>query len=373
MVPGLINKYLWLLHTIIGAGERGLPLEEICRKYEGRFDTSYSRRTFNNHRAALEEVFGVKIDCNRSTNRYFIPYGDEVLDHDASVGWLINTFTVNSLLTLGKERLTGRVSVEEIPSGQKHLTTILQAMQENHELEISYRKYSSAPYTAVPGTSATQESASQNAVAVRGAAPTQSAAVPGTSVARKAAVPDTRRTADTSEEFLHVQPFAVKEHEKRWYLVGFCRERAASPSTRNSDMSAWRVYGLDRIQSMRVTARKFKMPGHFDVEDIFRESYGIYFPQAGRKPVTIRFRATAEETQYIRDLPLHRSQKMEPKTPSRGHFAGGAVFRIRVIPNRNLIMEFCRHGNRIEVLEPASVRTAVAEELLKASQLYSCI
>ena len=259
MVPELINKYLWLLRTLIEAGDFGLSLGEICRKFEARFDSPYSRRTFNNHRAAIEEVFGIGIACNRSRNRYYIPYSEEALDNDASVGWLINTFTVNSLLTLGRERLSGRVSVEEVPSGQKHLTTIMQAMQDGKELEIAYRKYSNEP-------------------------------------------------SDPPEQ-LHVQPFAVKEHEKRWYLIGFCRERAKKASAPNSDTTAWRVYGLDRISSIQVTDVRFKMPGGFDVDRLFYNSYGIYFPKAGQKAATIRFHATATEMNYLRDLPLHRSQQ----------------------------------------------------------------
>jgi hypothetical protein len=315
MVSELINKYLWLLQTLIEAGDFGLSLGEICRKFEARFDSPYSRRTFNNHRAAIEEVFGIRIACNRSRNRYYIPYGEEALDNDASVGWLINTFTVNSLLTLGRERLSGRVSVEEIPSGQKHLTTIMQAMQDGKELEIAYRKYSSEP-SAQP-------------------------------------------------ERLHVQPFAVKEHEKRWYLVGFCRERARKASAPNSDTTAWRVYGLDRISSIQVTDIRFKMPRDFDVDRLFYNSYGIYFPKAGQKAVTIRFRTTATEANYIRDLPLHRSQQ-EERTRD-----GEVIFKLRVIPNDNLIMEFCKHGDRIEVLEPAEVRSAVTEALRSAWERYS--
>ena len=159
MVSELIGKYLWLIRTLTGTGKRGLLLQEITGKFERRYGMRYPRKTFNNHRAAIEEIFGVRIECDRSTNLYFIPFGEDVLDSDASTEWLVNTFTVNNLLTLGKERLSGRVSVEDIPSGQKFLTMIMQAMEDGKELGIEYAKYKS----------------------------------------------------ETSEK-LHVQPFAVKEH-----------------------------------------------------------------------------------------------------------------------------------------------------------------
>ncbi len=311
MVSELIGKYIWLVQSLIAAGGGGMTFKELNEKYSRRFGQAYSRRTFNNHRLAVADLFGIDIDCDRSTNRYFIPYSGDVLDNNESIGWLVNTFTVNSLLSLGKERLSGRVSVEEIPSGQKYLTAIMQAMEDGKELEIAYGKY----------------------------------------------------TSDSSET-LHVQPFAVKEHEKRWYLVAFCHERAGA-DRRNDDINAWRVYGLDRITSLQVTDVSFRMPKDFDVDGIFSQSYGIYFPKAGQKPVTIRFKVTDEEARYLRDLPIHRSQVEE--NAAKGD---GRIFRIRVIPNRNLTMEFCRHAGRLEVIEPEEVRLSVKEELEKAYKQY---
>ena len=109
MVTELLEKYIWLVQTFIRAGEKGLSLEEVSSKWEDRFDSAYSRRTFNNHREAVEDVFGIRIDCNRSTNRYFVEYSEDVSDENAERAWLINTFTVNRMLTLGKERLSGTV------------------------------------------------------------------------------------------------------------------------------------------------------------------------------------------------------------------------------------------------------------------------
>ena len=224
------------------------------------------------------------------------------------------TFTVSNLLTLGKERLSGRVSVEDVPSGQIFLTSIMQAMEDGRELEIEYGKYNS-PQT------------------------------------------------DT----LHIQPFAVKEHERRWYLVAFCHERAErdGKETGNGDMSAWRVYGLDRIVTLKEMDKTFKMPRGFDVDALFHDSFGIFFPKEGQKSETVRLRATDEEARYLRDLPLHRSQKEEG--PAEG---GGRIFRLRLIPVENLLMEFCRLAGRVEVLEPESVRSAVREMLEKGLNNY---
>lgn len=304
MVTELLQKYLWMVQTFVRAGERGLSLEEICDKWEYRFDSPYSRRTFNNHRAAIEEVFGVNIECNRSTNRYFIGNAADVADENAETAWLINTFTVNNMLAMGKERLSGRVSVEDVPSGHTFLTSVMDAMTTNNVITITYRKYTSA-----------------------------------------------------SEEEFTLRPYAVKEVAKRWYIVAYCVER-----------KAMRVYGLDRVTGLSITDRKFRMPDSFDVDELFATSYGIYLPEGPGR--TITFRTTRKEARFLRDLPIHRSQRelpVKPGTPDDGH----VTFEIFVCPNTDLIMEFCRRGDRIEVLSPADVRESVASELRKAAGLYA--
>lgn len=299
MVTELLQKYIWLVQTFIRAGEHGLSLEEISDKWESRFDSGYPRRTFNNHRDAVEEVFGIRISCNRSTNRYFISSSEDVSDENAETAWLINTFTVNNILTLGKERLSGRVSVEDIPSGQRHLTTIMDAMTAGQEIRISYQKYTSAEASSYT-----------------------------------------------------LRPYAVKEVAKRWYIIAHCVER-----------DALRVYGLDRITELETTDRTFRMPDSFDIDELFATSFGIYLPEGPGK--TITFRTGLTEARYLRDLPLHHSQR------EIGTDGNSVTFSIFVHPNKALILEICKHGSALEVLSPAEVRDAVAAELRKAADMYS--
>ena len=298
MVTELLQKYIWLVQTFIRAGEHGLSLEEIIDKWEIRFDSDYSRRTFNNHRAAVEEVFGIVIGCNRSTNRYFIKSGEDISDESAENAWLINSFTVNNMLRLSKEKLQGRVSVEDIPSGHMFLTEVMEAMTENLEIVMEYHKYTSA-----------------------------------------------------ESESLTIWPYAVKEFAKRWYIIAYCKER-----------EGLRVYGLDRVKRMEVTGRQFRMKSGFDVDELFATSFGIYLP--GGKGQTITFRCSEREAKFLRDLPLHSSQE-EVRTDG-----DNVIFSIFVCPDKNLIMEICKHGSRIEVLSPAEVRNAVKEELTKALAQY---
>ena len=298
MVTELLQKYIWLVQTFIRSGEKGMSLGEISDRWESRFGTEYSRRTFNNHREAVEEVFGISILCNRSTNRYYIPYTEDVSDESAETAWLINTFTVNNMLSLGKERLSGRVSVEDIPSGHIFLTAVMEAMTEGNEIVIGYQKYTSSE----TGT-------------------------------------------------YTIRPYAVKEFAKRWYIIGYCLER-----------KGMRVYGLDRIKSLDLTDRNFRMPKDFDVDSYFATSFGIYIPDGPGQ--TITFRTSHTEARFLRDLPIHKSQKEIASDND------SVTFSIFVSPNKALIMEFCKYGGGLEVLGPESVRNQVAAELAKAADMY---
>ncbi len=289
----------------IRAGERGLSLQEIEDKWEMRWDSPYSRRTFNNHREAIEEVFGIRIECNRSTNRYFINGSEDVSDENAENAWLINTFTVNNMLSLGRERLSGRVAVEDIPSGHRHLTSAMEAMTENKEIVIEYQKY----------------------------------------------------TSEEAADYL-LQPYAVKEFAKRWYIIGYCLGKNGQAL----EAPGLRVYGLDRVKSLELTDRDFKMPADFDVDELFATSFGIYIPDAPGQ--TIIFRTTPTEARFLRDLPLHPSQKEESAD------GDSVTFSIFACPNRALVMELCKHGPRLEVIAPAELREEVAEELRMALGLY---
>lgn len=300
MVPELIGKYIFLVQLFVEAGERGLSWKEVSRRWESRYGEAYPRRSFLNHRAAVEEVFGLVIVCDRSSNLYKIDSAESAVDKRAAVDYLINTFTVNSLLTLGQERLRGRVSVEDVPSGQKYLTVLMQAMLEGEVLRIQYRKYLSA-----------------------------------------------------QADLRTVRPYALREFAKRWYLVAYSEEAAML-----------RVYALDRLLSVERTGAKFKMPAGFSVEEAFEASYGMYLPEPGQAPVLVKLRTTLREAAYLQDLPLHQSQTLVLQEGDH------CEFFLRLIPNPNLVMELCKHGAGLEVLEPESLRQAVKEALKKTLQLY---
>ena len=58
-----------------------------------------ARNTFNRHKDAIEQIFGIYIECDRKDHfRYFIG-NDHVLDEDSIQNWMLSTLSVNNTIS----------------------------------------------------------------------------------------------------------------------------------------------------------------------------------------------------------------------------------------------------------------------------------
>ena len=124
MSKNLINKYVWLVETLYKA--KKITLKEINRKWtqtELSEGEELPRRTFNNWKNAAEEMFGLVIMCDKHDgDRYYIENRED-LEEGGFHRWLLNTMSVNNTL-LENKALSGRILLENIPSGQDFLATV---------------------------------------------------------------------------------------------------------------------------------------------------------------------------------------------------------------------------------------------------------
>ena len=136
---GLINRYVWFVTTIYNRGP--ITLEEIQRRYESHFGRGeeLSERQFHRYTDAVEELFDIEICYDRSRRGYVIS-DREGIDNMAMRKWLLETFSVNTLLGENPE-LKKRVLLENVPSGQQYLTPIFEAMRENRVLTMTYHSF----------------------------------------------------------------------------------------------------------------------------------------------------------------------------------------------------------------------------------------
>ena len=211
MTKDLFDKYIWLVDTIHRAGR--ITLREINEKwamsplYDG---ADIPRRTFNNWKEAIQQAFDINIECRRVGGYHYYIENPEDLENSTTRSWLLNTFTVKNIISESKG-IRDRILLENVPSGQKHLTPIIDAMQANKWLEIVHGSY-------------------------------------------RYDRPDTYT----------VQPWCLKLFNQRWYVCGYCRER-----------DAMRTFALDRIIGLTAMNEAFEYPADFDPQGYFADFCGI--------------------------------------------------------------------------------------------------
>lgn len=101
-------------------------------------------RTFANYKENIEEIFGIEIACDRTTNEYYIVNEDN-LDNNAIRDWMLNSLSLRNLLN-ESAGLHDRIILEDVPSSHRFLTVVIDAMRDNKKLSLSYKGYSMTEY-----------------------------------------------------------------------------------------------------------------------------------------------------------------------------------------------------------------------------------
>ena len=297
----LFQEYIWLVNTIHRFGR--LTLEEINQRW---LDTELSegvpiaRSTFNRHRDAILDMFGIIIDCDKKDGfRYFI-FNEEVLEEDTIQNWMLSTLSVNSILSESKS-VQKRILLESIPSDGDNLHKFIEAMKRGVRVKVNYRRYG----------------------------------------------------AEASKSSMKLDPYFVKLFNKRWYaLVKFPEPTAY-------------LFALafDRILSIEVTDEKFEYEKDFDPAGWFRDCYGIVRDE--EVPVQrVVIRAFGKEANYLRDLPLHHSQK---EIETGAEFSD---FELTLRPTADFFSPLLARGSAIKILAPQWLADEIKAQHKAAMELY---
>ena len=135
----LLNKYIWLVTSIYNRGP--ISFKDLQIRYESQFGRGeeLGERTFHRYKEAVMELFDIDIKYSRTLQGYVVANRDGV-DNMAMRKWLIQTFSVSSVLHESQE-LKNRILLEDVPSGQQFLTTIIDAMREGVKLQMTYQSF----------------------------------------------------------------------------------------------------------------------------------------------------------------------------------------------------------------------------------------
>ena len=135
------KEYIWLVNTIHKA--RRITLAEINERWmrtEMSEGVPLSRTTFYRHKDAIEDIFGIYIDCDRQDGYKYYIGNDEVLQEDSVQNWMLSTLSVSNIISEGLS-IQNRILLETASSGGEYLPLVIEAMKKNVRVKISYQRY----------------------------------------------------------------------------------------------------------------------------------------------------------------------------------------------------------------------------------------
>lgn len=136
----LINNYVWLIDFIRRRGR--VPFKEINKAWQraGRDDgMELSKRTFLRHINDIADIFGIDIECEGCGDYgYFITNDDS--KSDTTKEWLLNSMSLHNFVC-ESQQLKKHILLENIPSGQRFLTIIVEAIRDLTVIHIWHQGF----------------------------------------------------------------------------------------------------------------------------------------------------------------------------------------------------------------------------------------
>ncbi len=210
MAKNYFKRYIWLIDVI---GRHGhITRREINNLwYKSPINEYHEKeipeRTFHNHIDSILDIFGLEIKCDRSLG-YYLENAEDI-EGEGMRRWMLSSLSLNNLLNESAD-MHDNILFESVPSSEKYLSAIIEAIRDRKVLHIEYQGF-------------------------RSAGPSR----------------------------FDAEPYCLRQFKQRWYMVA---KTAASDTP-------W-IYALDRIVSLERTERGYDIPDGFTAAGYFRNLYG---------------------------------------------------------------------------------------------------
>lgn len=210
MAIDTLRRYIWLLDIIEKYGyiEFETIQEEWMRSALNDYRENLPKRTFRNHITAIADQLGLYIQYQKGRGYYLSNVED--IKTSQMKQWMISSLSMYNILAECQD-MKDKILFEEIPSSQKYISDIIQAIRDRRTITYQYQShFSSEPHEVM------------------------------------------------------VEPYCLKLFKQRWYLLA-----------RVPEYDELRIYALERMSNLVQTSRKYKIPKDFNAEDYFYQYYGV--------------------------------------------------------------------------------------------------
>ena len=160
-----------------------------------------------------------------------------------------------------------------------------------------------------------------------------------------------------------IDPYLLKESQRRWYLLGMDVQK-----------EQWRIFALDCMEELEEKGR-----GAHDREKakqaqtFFDDSFSSWVGdgQVKAEEVILSFRRNEKDSfftpnpaEYLRAMPLHRSQVFLKDTPEE------IVLSLQIKITPDFVKEILSYGAHVKVVAPEHLAEQVKSEIKNALVLY---
>ncbi len=154
----------------------------------------------------------------------------------------------------------------------------------------------------------------------------------------------------TQEQEMIFHSYFLKQYNNRWFCFGW-----------NEELSKISNLALDRITDLKEIKKKYISNDTEDFEEYFEDIIGVTAIGSTQKVI---LKVDIDLYPYIETKPLHGSQTVVERTKDY------IILRFDLKLNYELESLILSHGERIEVIEPISLKNKIKERLVKASNKY---
>ncbi|MDB5242749.1 MAG: transcriptional regulator protein-like protein [Spirosoma sp.] len=150
-----------------------------------------------------------------------------------------------------------------------------------------------------------------------------------------------------------LHPILLREVADSWYVIGY--DEATGKE---------RTFAFDRMSDLTLTDNSCAVPPAVltNVSELFEHIYGITDSSGPVEEVVLSFSPLFGR--YVKAKPIHQTQEVVSDTETE------CIVRLRLAPNRDLLMHLRSYGDHLKVLEPASLVAEMKASLTAALERY---
>lgn len=215
--PTIFNRITFITRLVMN--DDMLTMEDIARRWQDSLlydGYTMTRKTFRKDRDMIYRIFGLNIDFKKIESGVYVYRitNKDRIRNDSVLRWTMETLSTAEIFA-EYFSLRDRISLENFYPDMYFLPQILDAMQKDRKIIITYKKFNN------------------KIVNVHS-----------------------------------VEPYFLKSYQHRLYIVAKI-DKKKKPYT----------FCLDRILDFKVSDQKFKMPEGLTVDEFFFDCYGVYFDE----------------------------------------------------------------------------------------------